>query len=523
MPVERSNTINAPDFKICLECNRQFTGIVAACPHDGTLLVQIQQDPLIGSVLAGCYEIESVIGHGGMGVVYRARHSLMDRIVAIKMLKAQLVSDSMSVKRFQQEVKACSRINHPNVITVFDFGVSPNGLPYIVMDYLEGVTLANVITNEGQVAVERGIKILSQACEALAYAHKQGVVHRDLKPTNIVLINYDGDRDFVKVVDFGVAKLMTGSTDAQRLTQAGDVTGSPVYMSPEQCMGQDLDLRSDIYSMGIVIYETLTGQLPLVGKTMVETMSKHVGEMPQPFSVVRPDLYIPERIEQVIMKAMAKDANARQQSMEELRDDMEMAIPRPGRSAVLRKEMPTAPSAQPLAKTLAGGISKNTIILVAVFSAILVAGAVTLVSVGRSGLFQKEKPVAPSIQANITQPKTETPPVNQNAAVQTQAKPPSSAPSATALSTPTTSSTASTPSTTSATSSDANVQTQHPAKAIVSEVRHSEIQQKPREMPKTPRPRPVVAKIAAPVKSTTGLKHTEKSKIDDLKKLLPSY
>ncbi|MBS1952971.1 MAG: serine/threonine protein kinase [Cyanobacteria bacterium SZAS-4] len=328
--------------KVCLECNRQFTGIVAACPHDGTLLVNVVQDPLLGTTLAGNYEIQEVIGHGGMGVVYKARHALMDRIVAIKMLQAQLISDSMSVKRFQQESQSASRISHPNVITVYDFGISPSGQPFIVMDYLQGISLADVIKDEGQIGVERSIKILAQACDALDHAHKMGVLHRDVKPTNFVLINYDEEKDFVKVVDFGVAKLMNATPDGQRLTQAGEVCGSPVYMSPEQCTGAELDQRSDIYSMGIVVYETLTGKLPILGKTMVDTMSKHISEMPPTFQQARPDLYIPERLEQVVFKALAKDPNDRHQSMDELRIDLENAIPRPGKSQVLR----SAPSDQ---------------------------------------------------------------------------------------------------------------------------------------------------------------------------------
>lgn len=293
---------------------------------------------MIGSTLAGCYQIQSLLGAGGMGVVYKARHGLMDRIVAIKMLQAQLVSDQLSVARFHQESKAASRINHPNVITIYDFGISPQGLPYIVMDYLNGQPLSDVIRENGQIAVDRTLKIAIQTCDALAHAHKQGVVHRDLKPGNIVLTTFNDDKDYVKVVDFGVAKLM--NQDGQRLTQAGEVCGSPVYMSPEQCLGQELDSRSDIYSMGIVLYETLTGKLPILGKTMVDTMSKHCSEMPPTFKVSRPDLYIPERLETIIFKALAKAPADRQQSMDELKSDLESAIPRAGRTATLRTANP---------------------------------------------------------------------------------------------------------------------------------------------------------------------------------------
>jgi len=333
--------INDLDRKVCLECHRQFTGIVAACPHDNSMLVPVAQDPLIGTKLAGKYEILSVLGTGGMGVVYKGRQDVMDRIVAIKMLQSHHLNDSMSVKRFQQEGRATCKLNHPHIITVYDFGISQQtGQPFIVMDYLQGVPLSEIIKQEGQVSVDRAIKVFSQASDALGHAHKQGIIHRDLKPSNIVLISYDGDKDFVKVVDFGVAQIMedaTGSTENhQRLTQMGEVCGSPVYMSPEQCQGFKLDRRSDVYSMGIVMYETLTNRLPLLGRTMVETMRKHIEDPPPRFSEVRPDLYIPERVEAVILKALAKDPNDRHQSMEHLVNELELAIPRPGRSQVLR-------------------------------------------------------------------------------------------------------------------------------------------------------------------------------------------
>ncbi len=324
--------------KVCLSCSREFTGVVSSCPHDGTVLIPLAQDPLIGTKLADRYQILALVGQGGMGNVYRARHELMERDVAIKMLKAEHISDSASVKRFQQEARAACRLKHPNVITLFDFGVSPSGQPYLVMDYLTGISLSDVIKKDGHVGVDRSIRIFIQACRALEQAHRAGVIHRDLKPGNIMLIETDEEKDFVKVVDFGVAKLIGGGDDAesQRLTQTGEVCGSPVYMSPEQCMGQRLGPPSDIYAMGVVLYEALTGRLPLLGKTMVDTMSKHISEMPPSFSDVRPDLYIPERLEAVVFKALKKNPEERHQSMAELERELELAIPKPQKSQAMR-------------------------------------------------------------------------------------------------------------------------------------------------------------------------------------------
>ncbi len=405
----------ALDKKVCLECNRQFTGIVAACPHDGGDLVPMGRDPLVGTCLMGKYDIIDVIGHGGMGVVYKGRQVMMDRTVAIKMLQTQHIADSMSVKRFYQEGKAASKMNHPHVITVYDFGVTANtGQPFIVMDYLQGVALSDLIKDEGQLGVERSIKVLSQATDALDHAHRMGVIHRDLKPSNIMLIDYEDEKDYVKVVDFGVAKLITAGGEQQRLTQMGEVCGSPVYMSPEQCQGLELDNRSDIYSMGIVIYETLTGRLPILGKTMVDTMSKHITDMPPHFNEVRPDLYIPERLEAVVFKALAKDPADRHQSMAELTRDLETAIPRPGKSAVLRSDAPQQGAAVEAKKALPVKV--------------LVIAAVTLL-VGGLGLkfvldasqpkvkpVQAVVPVSPAVAPGAVKPNTAPNGANPNAA-----------------------------------------------------------------------------------------------------------
>ncbi len=406
------------DRKYCLECHRKYTGIIAACPHDNSLLVPMAQDPLLGTKLAGKYEIMEHLGTGGMGVVYKGRQDVMDRIVAIKMLQSHHVGDSMSVKRFQQEGRATCKLNHPHIITVYDFGISQQtGQPYIVMDYLQGVALADVIKQEGQIKVERALKIFMQATEALGHAHKQGIIHRDLKPSNIVLVSYDGDKDFVKVVDFGVAQIMedvSTSENQQRLTQMGEVCGSPVYMSPEQCQGYKLDQRSDIYSMGIVMYETLTNRLPLIGRTMVETMRKHIEEPPPTFSEARPDLYIPERVEQVVQKALAKNPEERHPSMEHLLDELEQAIPRPGRSQVLRTTPTESETQTKVAPTemISSLLFKLTwaqwacvLVAVVTIGALVIVGLYHMVSGGTASTETiTTQPETPAATPNVTRP-----------------------------------------------------------------------------------------------------------------------
>lgn len=420
------------DQKICLECNRQFTGIVKACPHDGAALVPLARDPMIGTCLMAKYDIIDVIGHGGMGVVYKGRQVLMERTVAIKMLQSQHIADSQSVQRFLREGKATCRMNHPNIITVYDFGITPqSGQPFIVMDYLQGISLADQIKNDGQVSVERSINILTQATDALDHAHRAGVLHRDLKPSNIMLIDYEGEKDYVKIVDFGVAQLIGAGGEQQRLTQMGEVCGSPVYMSPEQCQGLELDARSDIYSMGIVIYETLTGCLPILGKTMVETMSKHISEMPPRFKDSRPDLYIPERIEAVVFKAMAKDPANRHQTMAELCRDLDTAIPKAGKSQILRTDFPTMPGEE---KSTAGGGKKGLIIAAVAACLLLVAGIAGFTLMGRKETPKTATPVVTPANTATTTPAPATTATTAPATTTTPS--PATNPAATGATTP---------------------------------------------------------------------------------------
>ncbi|MDZ4834907.1 MAG: serine/threonine-protein kinase [Candidatus Melainabacteria bacterium] len=327
-------TTGLPKVKKCPACNEEYqdTNLVV-CPKDRTMLLTPQKDELIGQILNDRYKVVEEVGRGGMSAVYKGIHELMDRTVAIKVLLPQLVSDTISIKRFQQEAQAASHLQHPNVITVYDYGFVASGQPYLVMDFLEGESLSDIIRHEKQCSTKRMIPIFMQACEALEHAHQKGVIHRDLKSSNIMLIDFEGKKDFVKVVDFGIAKLMPSSgKQSQNLTQTGEVFGSPIYMSPEQCMAQSLDARSDIYSMGAMMYESLTGQPPLMGNSIIDTMQMHMSTPPKPFREIRADLEIPEALERVVLKALAKKPEQRYQSMQELRDALE------GVSKLLDKE-----------------------------------------------------------------------------------------------------------------------------------------------------------------------------------------
>lgn len=312
--------VGAAKKKRCPKCQREYPVQSVICDVDSTLLMLVQEDPLLNAFLADKYRIIEEAGRGGMSVVYKGIQESIDRTVAIKILQSQLVSDPTSVKRFQQEAQAASLLKHENIITMYDFGIH-DGRPFLVMDFLHGDSLADIIRRDNQVECERAIKIFIQATDALAHAHRHGVIHRDLKSSNIMLVAEEDRTDIVKVVDFGIAKLLPNSgRQSQNLTQTGEIFGSPIYMSPEQCMGHILDARSDIYSMGTMFYESLTGYPALMGKTIVETMEMQVRETPKPFSEIRPDLNLPKEMESLVLRALEKKPDNRYQSMEEFRD-----------------------------------------------------------------------------------------------------------------------------------------------------------------------------------------------------------
>lgn len=279
-----------------------------------------------GSVLSDRYEIVSEVGRGGMGVVYKARHLKMDRIVAIKVLHGHLLEDLSSKKRFEQEVNATSSLSHSNCVMVYDCDFSPSGQPFLVMEFIEGVSLKEVLRQKGPLTVERFLEIFVQCCEGLAHAHSKGIVHRDMKPSNVMLINGQDGGDLVKIVDFGVAKIMPRNDGTlMELTRTGDVVGSPHYMSPEQCMGAAMDWRTDIYSLGCVMYEAITGRVPLLGENPYQAMYMHIHEMPPLFSVVRPNVQHDQQIQDIVFKAMAKQLKDRYQGAIDVYHDLKNA------------------------------------------------------------------------------------------------------------------------------------------------------------------------------------------------------
>ncbi|MCA9801301.1 MAG: serine/threonine protein kinase, partial [Cyanobacteria bacterium HKST-UBA02] len=231
--LDEGKSADTQSRRLCIACKREFTGNETTCPDDGTPLTILTTEPQVGSKIDSKYEVIAVIGGGAMGLVYKCRHTLMKRIVAVKMLHPNLAPDAATVQRFQKESEALSCLNHPNILTVFDFGLTEASQPYLVTDFLEGETLANILENTEVLDYNRVVKIFIQVTSALAHAHKNGVIHRDIKPSNIMLTNFEDNPDFVKILDFGIAKVMSEDAEASsQLTKTGEVFGSPLYMSP---------------------------------------------------------------------------------------------------------------------------------------------------------------------------------------------------------------------------------------------------------------------------------------------------
>jgi serine/threonine-protein kinase len=298
------------------------SGPVAGLPPEPTFSLDAvppeRRGPLTGLKIADRYLIKEKIGEGGMGVVYRAEHTLMRKELAVKVLLPQFSCLESVVRRFQREAQSASRLDHPNIVHINDFGRTSEGQLFLALEYLPGRSLTDVIRTEAPLPPARAVRIALQLCQALDHAHALGVVHRDLKPDNVmVLTRHDGE-EYVKILDFGIAKITEGDGSAEALTEAGMVFGTPEYLSPEQAAGQEADHRADLYALGLILYEMLAGRRPFTAKNKLELLGKHLSERPEPLRVRSPELDLPAALDQAVMKALEKLPDDRWSSGAEL-------------------------------------------------------------------------------------------------------------------------------------------------------------------------------------------------------------
>ncbi|MBI3426246.1 MAG: SUMF1/EgtB/PvdO family nonheme iron enzyme [Acidobacteria bacterium] len=310
-----------------------------------------------GRVLGGRYRLDALIASGGMGEVYRATRLHIGDEVAVKVLRSELVDNAVTRERFQREARAAARLRHPNAVVIHDFGEEADGVTFIVMELLDGRNLRQVLDDEGVLDPVRVYQLLTQICAVLAEGHKLGIIHRDLKPENVIASERHGMAEQVKLLDFGIAKLLDKEQDSgmlePALTKVGTFIGTPSYMSPEQCQGEPVDERSDIYSLGVVLYELLTGQLPFTAKTPTGVAIKHVMETPKPLREQRPDLSA--EIEQVVLRALEKRPPDRQPTARVLAQEF---------AAAVKLTVPSAALATPHAEggALPGASSEPTLL-----------------------------------------------------------------------------------------------------------------------------------------------------------------
>jgi serine/threonine-protein kinase len=306
------------------ECEEQHK-FCPACGFPVSKVAQSSDDPLVGRVLPGGYVILDLVGIGGMGRVYRAEQTNLGRTVAVKIIHPHLVGEENAAARFITEARAASRLNHPNSVAVIDFGKTEDGQLYLVMEFLRGKDLARIAYEEGPLTFRRIVSILRQTLAALSEAHHLGIIHRDLKPENIILEQTRTGQDFVKVVDFGLAKIRIDAVQPN-ITSPGIVCGTPEYMSPEQGRGDPLDARSDLYAVGVIFYQLLTGRLPFEAESPTQVVLMHITEQPQDPRKVVPERSIPSLIADVCLMALAKDPNHRFANADEFGDALSDAI-----------------------------------------------------------------------------------------------------------------------------------------------------------------------------------------------------
>jgi serine/threonine-protein kinase len=311
--------------KVCPQCGTRYEADHMFCFLDGAALIQAQNSTdLVGSVIADRYRVVSKIGDGGMGQVYLAEHVRMKRRCAVKIMRPQLMSDPVAVVRFNREAENASQISHPNVCAVYDFGETPSGLIYLAMEFIDGDPLSKILAEEGALIPVRAADVISQTADALSAAHGLGILHRDLKPDNIMMAKSRAGTDHVKIVDFGIARVM--SKESQQLTSTGIAVGTPEYMSPEQFAGDALDARTDIYSLALVAYHVLTGAHAFGSGTTTDHLLARLTQPPRRLTAVKPDIAWPDALQVVFDKALSADPAQRYSDVLEFARDFTDAV-----------------------------------------------------------------------------------------------------------------------------------------------------------------------------------------------------
>lgn len=313
-------------MKSCTTCQRSYEDDMSFCVYDGQVLIEAEEiDPYIDRILDNKYSIDYKIDEGGTGKVYRATHRQLQLVVAVKIMHRALTNDPVAVERFRREAYAAMKVRHPNAVAVLDFGITEDRLVYVVMELLIGQSLYERLKVRKYLLPVEANTLMQQICAAVSVAHARGIVHRDLKPENIFLHQEDG-QEIVKVLDFGIAKLQEFSLTDEKADTSGNgaIVGTPFYIAPEQCSGQNVDGRADIYSLGIVLYQLLTGQLPFDGPSSIIVLLKQLNEKPLPIMEVRPEL--PKLLNGVVMHALEKDPRSRPQSIISFAKELVAAI-----------------------------------------------------------------------------------------------------------------------------------------------------------------------------------------------------
>jgi eukaryotic-like serine/threonine-protein kinase len=375
--------------KICPVCSTEYADDVRFCPNDGqTLRASSPAHDLVGQVVADRYHVLKKLGEGGMGQVYLAEHVKMGRKSAIKVMNPALVHDADAVARFNREAANASRITHPNVCAIYDFGETPEGLIYLAMEFVEGEPLTDLMTRDGALPVRRAVSIFVQVADALQAAHDLGIVHRDLKPDNIMLTRGREGAAVVKVVDFGIAKAVGGGgDDSQKVTKTGLVVGTPEFMSPEQLSGDRLDGRSDLYSLALVLFKMLTGKLPFEATTVQETMIKRLTDDPMTLAAARPDLRFPPGLQGTLDAALARAPTDRYQSAAKFADDVASVVGLERRAGPVTPLPATRAGTQEKTQLLdAARTKKRSLVPIIAGAAVVLGGAgaaVTMLGGGR--------------------------------------------------------------------------------------------------------------------------------------------